>query len=841
MKAPVKIALAVCVGLLSVPAGAEEAPGSAPPANGSSTDLNFLNDAGSAPAAPANPASAAPPANTQPAAAAPAAGAPPAAAEAAAPTEGGEKKPGNRLVEEIVVTAQKREERLMDVPISIQAFSAEGLDARGVTDSSGLMKAVPGLDVAYQAGFATVFLRGIGTEAFLTADPSIASYIDGVYYSFTPSIIQDFGAVERVEVLKGPQGTLFGRNAVGGAINTITKNPDFTGPQASLQTSYGNFNTLKERAYLNVPVTDRLAMNVSLIHSSGDSYMQGSTIAGHDLNKEVSDGVRFKLRWMPIDELDIIGGLVHTEANLNGAFPSNLKPTILGTALGITPAQGYVSNVDTNLYMRNQLTTIFGQITAKLPWLDIKLLGNRQRIQQPFNYDFDGSVKPYVSFDIPVNAAAITEGEVQLISNQGSPFSNWLTFTGGMYFYRSQQGFNPIDVTVGHLDPTNLAAAGITLPSSLQSLLNTALSPILPNAPLYDVQSTGVNGTNSLSEYLQLTGKINDYISLTFGGRWSNEYRSVISSTDIVKLYDPLSSSGYLELPLINWTMGRYQDGTPIELNHTTKGFKPKISIDTHPFGDDTLVYISAQEAEKAHSYNSYAIYLPPEYVQPEKTRAYELGIKTTLFDNTTRFSTAAFLYKIKNLQTQFVSLINGGAVSFENAPGAQSKGLDFDVTSELFPSLIDGLALTANGCFLMTRFTSYPNAAGYDTTTDLFSHSNDYTGHQITRSPRFTGSLSLVKTVTMPGGPLELGGDVYYNSGYYYTATNDARESQVSYYTLGLRLSYLYEPWGIRTTMFGRNVTNTFYTAGLISTDFGANYTVAAPSMYGLKLDWNF
>lgn len=172
-----------------------------------------------APAAPEAAATAAP------AEAAPVAPAVAAEAEAAPAAK---KRSNSRVLEEIVVTAQKREEDLMAVPISVTAFSPEALEARGVTSTTDLMKVTPALDFGTQAGdFTSVYIRGIGSEAWLTSDPSVATYVDGVYYPFSPSVAQDLGGIERVEVLKGPQGTLFGRNANGGAINVIVKEPDF--------------------------------------------------------------------------------------------------------------------------------------------------------------------------------------------------------------------------------------------------------------------------------------------------------------------------------------------------------------------------------------------------------------------------------------------------------------------------------------------------------------------------------------------------------------------------------------------------------------------------------------
>nr|WP_245586195.1 TonB-dependent receptor [Solimonas soli] len=760
----------------------------------------------------------------------------------------GRSAPVSRMVEEVIVTAQKREEALMSVPISVQAFSPEALEARGVSDQMGLAKIVPGMDVGSQAGFSTVFIRGVGTDAWLTADPSVAAYVDGVYYSFTPSVIQEFGAVKRVEVLKGPQGTLFGRNAVGGAINVITKDPDFFNSETQIETGYQSFNTYKNRLYTNLPLTDNFAVNLSAFYNSGDSYLEGSTSAGKPLFREIGSGVRAKVRWAPLDDLDMKFAFMRTHGQINGAMPSNLDPSPLGRLLGVQPADKYETHVDERLYLDTDSTVYSGEILKNFDWLDVKIIGSDQHHEAPYNYDFDGSIRPLVSFDIPVHYGNIQEAELQLLSNQGTPGSDWLTVTGGVFFYHNQQGFDPIKLTVANLDPRKLSAAGINLPLGLSDALENAFGPgsflggLLdnlgipsPGVPFYSISNVALVETKSLSEYLQITAKLTDWVSLTLGGRYQSEERGVKESKTRVQVLD-------LPQPLtvIDWKKGR--DGVqPEPLSSTTKGFKPKVALDFHPFDDDTLIYASWQKALKAHAYNAFAIYLRPAYVKPENTTAYEVGLKTTLFDQTTRLSTAAFWYDISDLQTQFVSLLNGGAVSFENAGNARSRGIDFDLTSLLFPSLLNGVAMTLNGAYIDAIYTSYPHGSGYNKTTKIFSSNNDYTGNRQVRTPKWSGSLALTKTWGFDMGSLEIGANYYYNSGFFYTASNDPDYEQPAYHTVGAHISFHYDPWDMGVKVFGENLSETFYTNGLLVTDFGPNYAVAPPRVVGVVLDWKF
>ena len=181
----------------------------------------------------------------------------------------------SRLLEEVVVTAQKRQENVQDVPISMQAFSGEKLDALGITDQVDLQRITPGLNVTEQVSYTITFLRGIGTDATIAADPSVATYIDGIYYPFASNLAQNFGAVERIEVLKGPQGTLFGRNATGGAIAIHTKNPEFDGFSGEALAEVGSFGSSQGRLHVNVPIVDDVALSATAIYSTTDGYYEG--------------------------------------------------------------------------------------------------------------------------------------------------------------------------------------------------------------------------------------------------------------------------------------------------------------------------------------------------------------------------------------------------------------------------------------------------------------------------------------------------------------------------------------------------------------------------------------
>ncbi|HEY1075412.1 MAG TPA: TonB-dependent receptor plug domain-containing protein, partial [Fontimonas sp.] len=197
-------------------------------------------------------------------------------------------------LEEIVVTAQKREQSLQEVPIAVSAFTDFQLDSRGIVSVKDLGTAVPGLQFTDLAGYNLIYLRGVGTDAFIpAADPSIATYLDGVYFPSAHNMVQSFGALERIEVLRGPQGALFGRNSTGGAINIFTRTPGQE-KEVSVQASYARFDDLKTRAHVSLPFGDRVAASFSGFYNREDNYYTLDN-GNKELPQEIGKGGRVRL------------------------------------------------------------------------------------------------------------------------------------------------------------------------------------------------------------------------------------------------------------------------------------------------------------------------------------------------------------------------------------------------------------------------------------------------------------------------------------------------------------------------------------------------------------------
>ena len=742
-------------------------------------------------------------------------------------------KSTSRLIEEIVVTAQKREENLQDVPISISAFSAEQLDARGVTGIKDLGSSTPSLQFSDFAGYTLIYLRGIGTDTFIpSADPSVATYIDGVYFPAAHSLGQSFGALERVEILKGPQGTLFGRNSTGGAISIVTKKPGQTA-ETEVQVSYARFDDLKLRAYTNLPMTDWLAASVSAFYNRSQShYRQDYPGLSDELPQDVGRGARLKLGITPIDNLEIVlTGLLTKQKGPTPAIGVNTKPSLLllnlpGDLPALYPGESrdYVQSNDNEPSVATNIEAYYGQATLNGSAFDVKLLASDFHIKT-FDYkvDFDGTPLPLVTSQSPDEFQDLQSVELQFLSNPDSWAADWLKWIGGFYYFKSEGAYNPVHLTLAN-SVVNLPTGQIV--DLIPAPLRTRVINFLGGAPFPDqvgLKLYGGVGTDSYSGFAQATATLTDWLDITLGGRYQSEKRSLLRS-DV-----RIDNAAGGQTNLIQFA--RQSD--------TSKNFSPRVSLDFRLI-DDMLIYTSFSQGFKSATYNIVNLYLPPDYVEPEKVTAYELGVKADFLGGALRVNSAVFQNKITDLQASFVSLLAGGAVQFENAGSARIRGIETDATWLVMPDVNPGLVLTASGSYLDAKYTDFADASGFDDQTGIFSDGNDYTGNRIPRVPEYTYTLGFSQTIELPGGPLEVGADYAYNDGFFFLSQNaDSRES--SYALVSARLSYLYQPWQARITLFGNNLGDERYRVSQFYTDFGRLDTLAAPRTYGLRLNWEF
>src|ERR1700735_4123774 len=224
-------------------------------------------------------------------------------------------QPQSDALEEIVVTAQRREESVLQVSDSVQAFTGPALTQQGITNLVNLQYVTPGYLPAESSGYTQIFIRGVGNSIFVGADPSVATYIDDVPRIWG-SMVNNFVDVERVEVLKGAQGGLYGRNATGGVVNIVSRQPDTNDFAANGLFDYGDYNTFRGAGYLNIPLAPNVAFSMSVERDSHNAYIRNISINPTPYNASMFSGA---------------------------SFVPGLSPAILAATLnsGVSPSAGY--------------------------------------------------------------------------------------------------------------------------------------------------------------------------------------------------------------------------------------------------------------------------------------------------------------------------------------------------------------------------------------------------------------------------------------------------------------------------------------------------------------------
>lgn len=494
-------------------------------------------------------------------------------------------------VEEIVVTAQKREQRLQDVPVTVSALSGAGAEARGVQSTEELSTAVPSLD--WQSGKAgSPYIRGIGSIISTAGnESSVGLFVDGVLLISPLQANFNLNNVERIEVLKGPQGTLFGRNANGGVINIITRDPSQdTAVDASV--GYGNYNTIDAQFYGNTALTDTLAANVAVAYRNQMDGWGENVNTGADAYDGDSFDIRAKLGWTPTPDTDIIlTGQYFT--NHNEATKNRLLRGTVGLNGALPPAGFYDVNESFESFTETDVWSVNLRISHDFGAATFRSLTAYTDVDTLWAYDSDGGALETLEGDIFENASGFTQ-EFQLLS----PAEQSVRWIVGLYYLDMEAAFTPIE-----LEGTAVGGAFIEV--------------------------FGHTRARSLAGFGEVTFELAETTNLTLGGRYTFDKRTVDGHTDV--------------------------NGTAGTVFYQQKNFSQptyRVTLD-HNFTDDIMAYATVSTGYNSGQFNTGNA--AAAAVKPEKMQAYEVGIKSDLLDRRLQINAAAFWYDYKDLQVNVV------------------------------------------------------------------------------------------------------------------------------------------------------------------------------------------
>ena len=706
---------------------------------------------------------------------------------------------------EIIVTAQRRAERLEDVPVSIVALTGEGLEKTGVQRLSDLGQIAAGVQINRGGSFTQPAIRGITTLTLgYGFENNTAVYVDGFYQPDMVTINGDLANLASVQVLKGPQGALYGRNAMAGAIviETLVPSQEAVG---KAQISYGRFNDIRAQAYVSVPLGEDLAISLAGSLRRNDGYIRDIDTGAHvaPLNNR---SLRAKLHYAPGETFKVTLGYNHgfvedargttytINARANPAFgvpPSPPRASARDTHSGTIPsdASGWVDEYTGKI----EIDTGIGTLTS--------YTGYAHRLSHS-TFDFDAS-RPIISqsFDDSINERTFQ----QTIDYSINAIDN-LDLIIGAFYYHDRLDHDPGGANT-------VTATGISRTSFIYL------------------------GSDAYALYADATYKLGESLFLTGSLRYSSEKRHI----NFFEVDGPAP--------------GVVTVAAPVSKNAKFKSTTPRVVL-RYELAPRTSIYASWAKGFRAGVFNNVvqtnaALVFP---VRPEKLTAYEVGFKTA--SSTLQFDIAAYIYDFRDLQVGLTGLIPGGVTpvqTLNNAKKAKSYGVDGQLTW----NPLEGLSLRAGAAWTHARYTDFNNAVGtgLNATTGLNvgGQTQNWNGQQMARAPNFTGNAGFSYEQELAGGKLAMSGNVNYTSSYVVANAslfgptgpaglqNKQRYRQGAYAIANAQINWTDPSDHVTIGVFADNLTNTRYNFVLSGSAFGDYAQGNEPATYGVRGGFKF
>jgi iron complex outermembrane receptor protein len=652
-------------------------------------------------------------------------------------------------IADIVVTATRRSESLQQVPVAVTAITTDQLSRSSISSTLTLKNIVPSFYVENSGVFRPV-IRGIGTTSTALGEESnVALYVDGIYQPFQASNAIEFPRIDRVEVLRGPQGTLFGRNASGGLINIITPNPSFTPAgevRVGLSAADGAKTALGEdfQAYLNSPISPRLAANLSVQAGHEGSYFK-------DVARNVSVGAsnnvvaRGKLMYESEDKdtkaILTLGYRHFSDPKLAMYRPFGRETIARSTPGGIVPSGDYDMSLSWSPYDRVNKYSASFLLEHDFDGINVSATSDYQRDRVEIRQDTDATNLNLSQFTL-VYREHVFQQELKANSTSNGPFQ-WIAGAYGMWY-----GAN----------------SDIGLYSTSLTTRSTTLAP----------QVT----TSTLAGFGEATYKLTDKLKVLAGLRYTTEKRSFTQFVNGNNLFGQTLHADYHKL--------------------TYRG-----SIE-YSFAPRVHSYLTYSTGFKSGVFNANSTQAAP--VQPELGRMLELGLKADPA-SWLRVNIAIFRQTYKNLQLP--SRLPGSAVLFLlNAATAKIKGIELEATA--YPTR--GLRIDVQGSLLDPKYSSFPNAQVYiPVGTGAYSPLvADVSGNTMVQAPKRTIRVAADYEFKVGGeSSLDLGAAFRRSSRVYFDYLNSFSQAPYNDISAWATLRLAGDRW--RLSVLGSNLANTF------------------------------
>jgi iron complex outermembrane receptor protein len=719
-------------------------------------------------------------------------GAPAFAAEAAAAAPDAA---ASGTIEEVVVTAQKRAESIQDVPLSIMAVSAKAMESKGVQDATDLERLVPNLRLdatAQQTGVA-IRVRGMGAASNAAIDPSVAPYIDGVFIPRPGAALSTFLDVESVEVMRGPQGTLFGRNATVGALSLKTYAPDLGGFSAKVGAQAGSYGERQIDGMVNLPVNDKFGVRAAVLANSTDGFVKNKLDGKTYGQKDLVEG-RLSAKWKPTDDLTWTGRLDYAHQSGDGV---NLNQVDTSTASAAQLA-AYTARLGGN----PSTLSYPPSFTANQLYKNLNLNDNQWGIASDLNYQVaggytlrlidsyrdwkneqsDGDVlftpMDLLSRDSTFSSKSQSH-ELQFISPKGALLGGKLDFVSGLYYFDE-------DYKIGEAFNVGSQFCGFAAPASLVAVCNSFPKNGAANGAF-------TQNATSKAVYVQGTYAITPTLDFILGGRetWDKK-----SGTFVQTLQNPLLASTL-----------RAPENTALSFSDSQPNWRANLSWHAAPGIMAFVTYSTGYKSGGLNSSGGTPALGQRRLFNSETSQDWEAGVKSVMFDRRLQLNVTAYRTDLDNFQERS---FDGTSFIVRNAGAVRAQGVELEGQAKPMANVsIDFAAAYLDSTFTANHTApGLPGCTGAATSCPL---SQDLTGRSTTFAPKWTGNLGAEYTTNPFAGGFTLTAraDASYSDRYF--SINDLNPQGVvdalTVYGSRLTLTGPDHSWAV--ALYGENLTD--------------------------------
>lgn len=711
------------------------------------------------------------------------------------------------VLEEIVVTAQKRTESMQDVPISVQAFTGNAIEKLGANNLSDLSEAAPSLDIGGLGKGSQQWMGMRGVVDFarnVGIDSRMGVYIDGVYQGRSYAADVPLLGLDSVEILRGPQGTLFGKNTETGAISLNTKKPteDF---EAEMGAEYGRYNTGKVTGYINGAITDTLFASVSGSYQQGDGYYDNLT-----LNKDVGDwdttAVRAQMRWVPQDNVDI---------RLSGDYAKKHSDQPLGVNAQLKPYKTYQNSVTVD-DSENWGTALTADIFLDGDYTLTSITAFRHN---EFDTLADDDYTPQDLVNVNFNEDSDQFSQEFRIA---SPIEEKYDWVAGIYYF----------------DNDLSSVRSISLEETLIAGLSPALAPFASAISGFAEVPTDLT-SETWAAYVHGNYRFTPNLELTAGIRYTNESKDIKWSQHnypndpqvAQSLEDALGAITGIPFSMTPGVLLGAVNYAQISDDLEEDDWSPTVGLN-YFLQEEIMLYAKYARGYKSGGWNADFMTAGLEYFgyDSESVDSYEVGLKSTLLDGSLRLNAAYYYSEYDDFQVfqTVYNSTNNPSVQLTNAAAVINQGVEIE--SVWIP--MDRLQFTVNAAFLDTEYDEFVNQDGAD-----------YSGNELPFSPELKAYAGV--QYIQPIGSF---GDLTFNVDYAYTDEQFTDPSNVEPFSVDsyglwnarMTLSPGSEAWEV--SVWGKNLADEEYqrqsNLNLLRTH---RYTWGEPQMYGVNFKYFF